>query len=273
LFEKIFTMTMIQQDDPQPTTTNTALVVVSSLNVHKNPESIVTTTTMDSNVEMVETKRRAMGTFDDNVDDDDDDDIVAADDLRNHEARGEPPVRPSAADETFSNEITPHPEVLYRNHRGCLLALLAVLLGLAFVVGSFYIENEPVQHQGDGESLFGGEMGGNGQQQQPAIPNINKVLQATGVLPSAKHQGKDWAKHHANKQHWSSAPTSGTDGASDNSDPLNPSQDQQIDQQQKEQEVINWQQAAVSFDDGKKYEIVKQIAHDRGAFTYVLKKS
>jgi hypothetical protein len=230
------------------------------------------TTTMDSNVEMVEKKRHAIGSFDDDFDDDE---IVAADGLKNHEARASEPTpitRPAA--ETFSSsEISLlHPAVPCRNHHCFFMALLTILLGFAFVIGSFYIANEPDGYQGDGESLFGGEMGDNGQQQQQqqgAVPNINKVLQATGVLPSAKHQGKDWAKHHANKQHSSSSSSTGADSDND-CDHLNPPQDHS--EQQQQQEVINWQQAKVSFDDGKKYEIVKQIEHDPGAFTYVLRK-
>lgn len=193
---------------------------------------------MDSNVEMVEKKRRAQSF-------DDDDDIVAADDLRNHEARAPRPA------ETLSSEITSHPEVIFRNHR-FLMALVAIILGFAFVIGSFYIENEPFPPK-NGESLSGGEMGENGQQ-----PNANKLSHASGLLPSAKHQGKDWTKHHANKN----SPI----GASD-SDHLNPSQDQND-----QQEVLNWQQATVSFYNGKKYEVVKQMEHDKHAFTYVLKK-
>jgi hypothetical protein len=93
------------------------------------------------------------------------------------------------------------------------------------------------------------------------------------VLPSAKHQGKDWAKHHANKQHSSSSSSTGADSDNNDTDHLSPPQDHsEQQQQQQQQEVINWQQAKVSFDDGKKYEIVKQIEHDPGAFTYVLRK-
>jgi hypothetical protein len=202
---------------------------------------------MDSNVEMVEKKRRAVS-----FDDDGDDVIVAADDLRNHEARGAP--KPA---ETFSSEITSHPERIFRNQR-FLMALLAIILGLAFVIGSFYIENEPVVPS-NGESLSGGEMGENGQEQVAhQAPNANKMSQASGSLPSAKHQGKDWAKHHAASKH-----TPAENGASDH---LNPSEDQ-VDLQQ---EVLKWQQATVSLDDGKKYEVVKQMEHDKHAFTYVL---